>query len=190
MRANTVPQVKGVTLRSAMKALEQLRGKAVCEAAIQRMPPELADGMRYGTILAARWYPISWYRDLHSAIVSATNEGERIIRAVEREAARSDMTGVYSVAFKLLSPQTLINLSSRLFSTYYDTGHAETVDSRKGYVRVRWSGCSGFDRNIWAGLFASCELMLELAGAKNIRLYVRAGGGQEDDFAETEAYWT
>ncbi len=190
MRQSTVPKVKGVTLRSAMQALERLRGKALCEAAIQLMPLELAEGMRYGTILASRWYPVSWYRDLHSAIVSATNEGERIIRMVEREAARSDMTGVYRVAFKLLSPETLINLSSRLFSTYYDTGRAETLDSRKGYVRVRWSGCTGFNRNIWAGLFASCEMMLELAGAKNVRMYVRAGGGQEDDFAETEAYWT
>jgi hypothetical protein len=153
------------------------------------MPPELADGIRYGTILTARWYPISWYRELHAAIVSATNEGERIIRAVEREAARADMTGVYSVAFKLLSPQTLMAISSRLFSTYYDTGRVEMLESRNGYVRTRWSGCTGFNRNIWVGLFASCEMLLELAGAKSVRMHLLAGGG-DDDYAEIEAYWT
>ena len=189
MPARGTPNVKGITLRSAMRALEQLRGKAVSEAATKAMPAELADAVRYGTILASRWYPISWYKDLHSGIVSATNEGDRIIREVEREAARADMTGVYSIAFKLLSPQTLISLSSRLFSTYYDTGSVETVEARKGYVRIRWSGCTGFNRTIWLGIFASCEMMLELAGGKNVRTHVRAGG-QEDDFADAEAYWT
>ena len=184
------PKVKGVTLRSAMRALEHLRGKALCEAATKAMPGEVGDALRYGTILASRWYPISFYRDLHSGIVSATNEGDRIIRELEREAARGDMTGVYSIAFKLLSPQTLISLSSRLFSTYYDTGSVQALDARKGYVRMRWSGCTGFSRTIWVGIFASCEMMLELAGGKNVRMHVRAGGGQDDDFAEAEAYWT
>jgi hypothetical protein len=188
--ARSDPKVKGVTLRSAMRALEHLRGKAVCEAATKAMPTQLAEALRYGTIIASHWYPLGWYRDLQSGIVSATNEGERIIREVEREAARSDMTGVYRVAFKLLSPQKLINLSSRLFSTYYDTGNVETLESRKGYVRIRWSGCTGFSRNIWVGIFASCEMLLELAGAKNIRMHVCSGGGPEDDFAEAEAYWT
>lgn len=75
---------------------------------------------------------------------------------------------------------TLVAASSRLFSTYYDTGRVETLQARTGYVRMRWSGCAGFNRSIWLGLFASCELMLEMAGADAVRLHVRAGGKSED----------
>jgi hypothetical protein len=187
---NGEPKVKGVTLRSALQALERLQGSAAREAAIKAMPAELADAFRYGTIIASRWYPMRWYCDLHSAIVSTTSGSERIIREVERDAARADMTGVYSFAFKLLSPQTLIGLANRLFSTYYDTGTVETLESRKGYVRIRWVGCTGFSRNTWVGIFASCELLLELAGAQHIRVHVRSGGGAGDDWAEAEAYWS
>jgi hypothetical protein len=184
------PKVKGVTLRSAMQALERLRGAAVVQATTDALHGEAAEGFRYGTIIAAGWYPTSWYRELHAAMLRVTGEGEQLIRDVEREAARADMTGVYSLAFKLLSPQVLLSLSSRLFSTYYDTGKVQMLDARKGYARSRWSGCTGFNRSIWVGVFASCELFLELAGAKNVRPHVVAGGGAHDDFAELEAYWT
>ena len=190
MSGNSGPKVKGVTLRSALQALERLRGKAIYDATVAAMPSDLAEAVRYRTIIASKWYPIEWYCAVHAAMMTATHEGERLIRDVERDAARADMTGVYSIAFKLLSPQTLINLSSRLFSTYYDTGSVETLEARKGYVRIRWSGCTGFNRTIWVGIVASCEYMLELAGAKNVRVYLRYGGGDGDDFAEGEAFWT
>jgi hypothetical protein len=177
----TGPKVKGVTIRSLMRSLEQLRGKKVYEAVVNAMPPGLADAVRYGTIIASKWYPLEWYRGIHAAIVSATGEGERIICEIERESARYDMTGIYKVAFKVLSPETLIGISARLFSTYYDTGKLEKVESRKGYVRMRWTGCKGFNRTIWAGMFASCEVMLELAGAKNVRFHTLSGGGEHDD---------
>lgn len=183
------PKVKGVTLRSAAHAFRRIREQHY-DTMLGALPRELADALRYGGIAASKWYPIEWYRALHAGMISATNEGERIIREVERSAARADMTGVYRLVFKLLSPQTLIGLSARLFSTYYDTGRVETIESRSGYVRLRWTGCTGFDRNIWAGVFASSEEMLELAGARSVRIHVLQGGGQGNDFAEAEAFWT
>ena len=188
MSEDETPKVKGITLRSAAQAFQLVRENHYA-AAIDAMPQPLANGLRYGTIAASHWYPLEWYRDLHAAFTSVTKEGERVIREVERQAARADMTGVYRIAFKLLSPQTLISLSSRLFSRYYDTGRVETLESREGYVRLRWTGCSGFNRSIWVGIFASCEELLELAGAKNVRVHVLEGA-QHDDFAEAEAFWT
>jgi hypothetical protein len=181
--------VKGVALRSAAKSFEHLRGSKTFAELLDAAPKQLADELRYGTLAASRWYPIGWYRDLHTAMQKVTGEGERMIREVEREASRSDMTGVYRIAFKLLSPQTLFNMSERLFATYFDTGKVETVESREKYIRVRWSHCTGFSRTVWLGVFASCEVMLELAGAKNVRVHVLSGGGSSDDFAEAEGYW-
>jgi hypothetical protein len=62
-------------------------------------------------------------------------------------------------------------------------------DSRSGYVRATWSGCEGWDENLWAELAGSCEVLLEMAGAKHVRLRVIKGGRTGDNVCEMEAHW-
>lgn len=183
------PQVKGIAVRSALRALEQLRGTPTVEAVITATPKELGTAIRYGTIMASSWYPMEWYREFFAAIVATTGDNDRTVREIGRESARIDMTGVYKAAFKLLSPQALFGLSARLFSNYFDTGSVSIVESRKGFAHARWTGCAGFDRNLWLETFGSCEMYLELAGATHVRLRVLSGGAAADDHAELQAHW-
>ena len=184
------PQVKGIAYRSALRALEHLRGLPAVESAISAMSPELADSIRYGTLIAASWYPIEWYRELFTSVVSTTGNNRGIVHEIGREAARLDMTGIYRAAFKLLSPQSVLGLSARLFSNYYDTGSVVIVGSRSGFAQARWTNCTGFDRNLWGEVFASVEMYLELAGASQVRTHIVSGAGLSDDCAELQAYWT
>jgi hypothetical protein len=184
------PNVKGLAFRSVMRSLEHLRGQETTNAVIDSLPRELREGLRYGTIIASGWYPIDWYRTVLASIVTTTGDGERVVKAIGRESTRLDLTGVYKLVYKLLSPETLLTLTSRMFSNYYDTGKLEAQDARKGHVRMCWSGCKGFDRNMWIELMGSSEMMLKLAGATNIRLHAIAGGGPEDDHFELQGLWT
>lgn len=184
------PQVKGVAFRSIMRCLENLHGEATVGATLQKLPPCIAEGFRYGTITATAWYPIEWYRELFRAIVAATGDSERVVRKLGRESAKFDLGGVYSVAFKLVSPQAVLELSTRLFSNYYDTGTVRIVESRPGFVLAHWSNCVGFDRNLWLEVISACEEYLELAGAKNVRCHVTTGGGSEDTHMDAQAHWT
>lgn len=183
------PQIKGIAIRSALRALERLRGTPAVEAATLAMPKELGSAIRYGTVMASSWYPIEWYRDFFAAIIATTGDNDRILRDIGREAARIDMTGIYKAAFKLLSPQALFGLSTRLFSNYYDTGSVVIVESRKGFAHAKWSNCTGFDRSLWLEIFGSIEMYLELAGATHVRLRVVSGAGATDDHAELQAHW-
>jgi hypothetical protein len=183
-------KIKGIAFRSVLRTFEALKGKAAVDNALAVTSAELGDALRYGTIVASSWYPIEWYRELFAAVVSTTNEGERIVNEIGRESARLDMTGIYKAAFRLLSPQIVFNLSARLFSNYYDTGTVAIVESRKGFVQARWAGCKGFDRNLWVEVLASSEMYLELAGAKNIRMRVQSGAGPTDESAMVQAHWT
>lgn len=183
------PQVKGIAMRSALRALEQLRGSPVVESTVMAMPKELSSAIRYGTLIAASWYPMEWYRDFFSAVVATTGDSERLVREIGRESARLDMMGIYKTAFKLLSPQALFGLSTRLFSNYYDTGAVSIVESRKGYARAKWTNCSGFNRNLWVEIFGSSEMFLELAGATHVRTRLLAGGQNTDDYADLQAHW-
>jgi hypothetical protein len=186
----TVPRAKGLAFRTFLNTLEAIRGKETYNAALTAMPREMVEALRYGKLIASGWYPLDWYNAMLKAIVSTSNEGDRVIREIGREAIRADLKGIYKLVFKVLSPETLYSVSSRIFSSYFDTGKAEPLEIRKGYVRIRWTGCTGFDRQTWIVVFSAGEMLLEFAGASNVRLHVISGAGPNDDHAEVHYRWT
>jgi hypothetical protein len=65
----------------------------------------------------------------------------------------------------------------------------DETESRSDYVHATWTGCEGWDENLWAELAGSCEALLEMAGAKHVGLRVIKGGRTGDDACEMEAHW-
>jgi hypothetical protein len=76
-------------------------------------------------------------------------------------------------------------------------GRLKTVGSRRsetkpapyGVAHGRYKDADGWDENMWAEIRGSLELMLELAGAMDIRVRLLAGGGNNDGYAESEGQW-
>jgi hypothetical protein len=184
------PHVKGVSFRSVLQALEALRGGEVVKNCTAQLPPDLAEAFQYGTILASGWYPIQWYRALLDSVRKSACSGEQFLFQIGRQCMLQDTTGVYRAVFNLLSPQTVIRVTPRLFNNYYDTGKCSVVDATSGYARACWIDCEQFDRNMWCELFGGTEKLLELAGAKHIRTRILAGGGDGDTSAELAGHWT
>jgi hypothetical protein len=184
------PRVKGVAFRTIDLCYERLRGVEARDRARDLMPPELADAFRYFTLLAASWYPISWYRETFRAFRASTNEGPELPREIGRLAARHDMSGVHKqILAKIISPQALLAMSQRVFNTYYDTGRLEIVESRSGYVQARFGNCVGWDQNMWMEFLGSCESLLEIAGARRIETNVLSGALDGNAHALIEARW-
>jgi hypothetical protein len=184
------PNVKGVAFRSIEACYAELRGDGARDRARELMRPELRDLYRSGLVLASSWYPISWYRDAFRAFRTATNDTAELARQIGYQSVKRDMRSVYKMLFaKIVSPQTLLAFSGRLFSNYYDTGSFDVVESRKGYVWVRLHGCVGWDLNMWTEMYGSCVCFLEIAGAKEVRLHIKSGGREGDSTMELEAHW-
>jgi hypothetical protein len=184
------PRVKGVAFRTVDACYFELRGAKLHHKARELMPAELRQAFDSSLILPASWYPISWYRELFRALRAAGNDGLDLPRQIGYQAVKRDMSSTYKMIFvRIISPQTLLSFSGKLFSTYYDTGQFEVLESRKGYVHVRVSGCIGWDINMWTEIYGSCMSMLEIAGAKEVRLRTRSGGHDNDTEMELEAHW-
>lgn len=184
-------QVKGVAFRTVEACFAELRGNAAVDAARALMPTELHNALRYGTLLPASWYPIAWYRETFRALRSQAGAGVDLPRAIGKAAARRDMKGVHKqILAKLVTPQILLGMSGRVFSTYYDTGSFDVLKSERGHVIARCHGCTGWDENMWSELAGSCESLLEIAGAKTVRLRFTKGGGDRDNESELEAHWS
>jgi hypothetical protein len=187
---NKEPRVKGVAFRSIDACYLELRGQVAHSRARALMMADLREAYRQGLILSASWYPISWYRDAFRAFRAASSDGAEVARLIGRLTVRHDMQSVYKQLFlKLVSPQLLLSFSGRLFSTYYDTGTFTIVESRRGYSLARLEGCIGWDANMWTEILGASASMLEVAGAKEVRMHVRSGGRETDQAMDMEAHW-
>jgi uncharacterized protein (TIGR02265 family) len=185
------PRVKGVAFRTVDVCFAELRGDELHARAQKLMSSELADAFGRGLILAASWYPIGWYRETLRAFRAANNEGFELVRQIGYQSVRRDMVGTYKMMFaRILSPQMLLSLAQRIFSTYYDTGESRVIESRRGHCVMRLHQCLGWDANMFQEIHGSSTALLELAGAKDVRIHIRQGGRDNDVDAEYEAVWT
>jgi hypothetical protein len=184
------PRVKGVAFRSVYASLGKLRGAAAQRSVLTEASPELRDGFEYGAIVPGGWYSIDSYKELLCAIRSTTSEGKELIHEIGRQCTRDDMSGVYSMLAKLISPQSLFSLSQRVFSNYYSVGKVVVVESRRGYSHARWSNCHRFDENMWTEILGSCAELLEIGGARNVRARILSGGQDATDEMEATAHWS
>jgi hypothetical protein len=186
----TGPRVKGLAFRTIDLCFCELRGAATRDQARALMQPEVARAYRDGLLLAASWYPIGWYRETFRAFRTATGESQELARAIGKRAVMHDMKSVHKQLFaKIVSPQTLLEMGQRVFKTYYDTGQLHVLESRKGFAKIRLTGCVGWDTNMWFEVSGACEAQLELAGAQHVRMRTLSGAGEHDTAAELEARW-
>jgi hypothetical protein len=184
------PHVKGNAFRTIEQCFTELCGDGARAAALKLLSEPLRGSFEKKLLLASNWYPIGWYRDTFSAYRETQRAGLELPREIGRRGARRDMSAVYKQIFlKMVSPQALLGLSQRLFKSYFDTGLMQITESRSGYVHATWTGCEGWDENLWAELAGSCEALLELAGAQHVRLRVIRGGRTGDDACEMDAHW-
>jgi hypothetical protein len=184
------PHVKGNAFRTIEQCFTELCGDGAREAALGLLSEPLRRNFEQRLLLASNWYPIGWYRETFAAYREAQHAGVELPREIGRRGVRRDLSSVYKQLFlKMVSPQALLGLSQRLFKNYFDTGVMQIKQSRDGYVHATWSNCDGWDENLWAELAGSCEALLEMAGAKHVRLRVIKGGRSGDSACEMEAHW-
>ncbi|MCA9628472.1 MAG: hypothetical protein KC766_12430 [Myxococcales bacterium] len=157
---------------------------------LEQLPEDLAEGLAYGRIITGGWYPIGWLSAMHVAAQDVTGNGRELARKLGYMGSKSYFRGVHKIFISFMDPGFVIGKSPLIFRKYYDTGDAAVVEQNRGNCVLRFTDCKGFDANLWQGLMGACEAVLELSGAKNIRLRAVSGGGDVDEDADVSAYWT
>jgi hypothetical protein len=182
--------VKAIALRRLLENAERELGESAVERIIERLPEELREKVRYGAVLGGGWIPIAWLRLMHKAVREEANAGPELPRRFGRSAAKANFTTVHRAFLRVLSPEFVLSRASRIFGQYVQKGEMRIVESRPGMARAVFSGCAGYDHNIWEATIGQCEGVLELCGAKNIRMRIHSGGRDGDDHLDASAYYT
>jgi hypothetical protein len=183
------PQIKGVGVRGLLTAVNHLYGSDTYLLMINETHAELQRAVRNNAILPSGWYPLWYYRELHRATQVVTKGGPEIARAIGRQATHDDFRGVYRVLTFILSPQSLIRRAPGIFNRYYDTGRLEVPRAIHGSAHARFSGCAGFNRDLWEDTVGGCTGVLEVCGGRNVEIKLISGGQDNDDGCEFEAVW-
>jgi len=183
------PQVKGVVFRAFMRFLREGHGETTTERVLSLLPTDFAEKLRSDTLFTGNWYPLAWYRQLHAAAQQATGQGVELARQKGLTGVTQDLSGIYKIFLRIVSPEFVMGRAAQLFNLYYDTGTMEIVESRRGAARARWRGCAGFDRNVWADVLGGCEAGLAAAGATRLSLRLVSGGRDGDEEMDAEARW-
>jgi hypothetical protein len=181
-------QVKGVAFFGVLEALKDLRGAEVEAAVRAALPGEMGAALRLGTLLTSGWYPISWYRAFYATLVTVNGQGPGVVHELGRRSARRDVTGIYKLVFKVISVQTAFSQASRVARQYFKLGDMiiEPGDHR---ATARYVGFTGFDANIWTDFAAGGEMVMELAGARDLAWKITSGGGDGDDHMHADMTW-
>lgn len=183
-------RAKGICFRSFFFALERLRGDEIVTRTIERLPDEIQEAVVLGKIGANDWHPIAWYRELHRAACAVTKEGFELARLIGFESVRQDFEGPLRALTFVLSPHAVVRRGPRIFRTYYHPGQMYVLEAHPGRLRVHWSGCAGFDGNLWNDVIGGCEAVLRACGARNVDVRVISGAGEHDSRAEVMAWWS
>jgi hypothetical protein len=182
-------EMKGLSLRNYLAVLASLRGERVARDVVGLLSPELRDALRDGMIVPGGWYPVAFKRELHAAGRRVTGE-PRLAWLMGSEMTRRDLHGIYRAFLRIVSPRHVLSLGSLFFGSYF-RGPAMRVDeNRRGYTHVTFTGCHGFDRNMWLDVIGGCEATLEAAGAKYVRMHIEDGGRDGDATSSITASWS
>jgi hypothetical protein len=182
-------EMKGLSLRNYPVVLRELRGAETADRMASFLPADLRAALEARAIAATAWYPVAWKRALHGAGQRATGE-PFLARVMGAEMTRRDLTGIYGAFVRVVSPRYVLHAGARIFGTYLRPGKFRAEELRRGFVRVHFTECRGFDQNMWMDVIGGCEATLQVAGATSVRLHVQAGGRDNDDSCTVNAWWT
>jgi hypothetical protein len=181
--------VKGQSFHAVLQAFEDLRGPAYRQSVLSELPGEVGDALRGRFLLSANFYPVAWYRELFAVGAQLAPGALNFAREVGRTSGERDISGIYKVLFRALSTELVIKQSPRLFRIVYQGGKIEVLEARKGFARVSYSECWGFDRNVWQDAVGGAEACFQATGAQDLSVRIEKGGGDRDATMITQVYW-
>ena len=80
-------------------------------------------------------------------------------------------------------------MASRVFGRYYSQGAVRAIALGRTGAEVRWSGCAGFDENLWNDCWTAATVAVEMCGAQDVRSELIDGGKAGDEHAVVVYRW-
>jgi hypothetical protein len=160
------PSLKGTAFRSTLAAIEKVYGAAALRAVKAALDAPSRAALEH--VLPVSWYPVSLSAALHDAVRREIGFGDwEASRAIGREAARMDYTGVYRVVLRSVQYDTVFERIELAWRGYYSQGTFAWTRPGPGSMRATVSDVRGFNTGMWIACAGRTETLLLLTGARS-----------------------
>ena len=161
---------KGTVFLATMRFLRESFGEDGLGKVLARLSPEERERLE-GSVLPSAWYPVSFLLDLMRATKAEFGASMPDLYArMGRSSADYSLTTVYSMVFKVSSPQWIISRASAVFSSYYDSGKMSVSENGKGSAVLEIADFAEPAPEFCERIRAWCGRVLEHCGAKAVRV--------------------
>ncbi len=182
-------EMKGAAFYSMLEAIEEIDGKEGLSAVLNALPEQLGSALRDRSMSRVGWYPIEEYSLLHDAIQAALGGGDLKARELGRRSTEIDTRGLLRYVLAIPSPALLIKHANRVFGSYIRGGVVTATRRNPGAYDLAFSNMGTASRYILAEWEGGIALLLERAGAKNVRVRRVTQFPDKNGFVMIAATW-
>ena len=162
-------EIKATAVNPTLEYVMYEHGKDVFREVMMKLSEDQYRMFRKKLLVTA-WVPLDDFLDLNRAIVDVLWDGdERMIEVVGRYSADQSFNRFYKILLRFITPDTLMDKASSIFSSMYRPGEQKIEESGKGYCRFSISGMEVKDPVLYYRIKGYAERAAELTGAKNLR---------------------
>jgi hypothetical protein len=188
-RGGAIPKVKGTALVATERFLRERYGDEGLKRVLAALGAEDRGAIETG-LLVSTWYPMELLlRLMRTAKEQLAPADLDFFRNLGRASAEYGLTTVYRIFFKIGSPQFILSKSSRMFSSYYDTGDMQVVSIGPGHAIVELVGFEGGSTEYCERIHGWMGRTMELSGARNLRTVHPLCVHRGDAVCRHEGYW-
>jgi uncharacterized protein (TIGR02265 family) len=178
--ATSGPEAKGSGFNSVTTVLRDMLGAAGFAAMTQKLQPATETLIKTPP-LPVQWIPCDCYGDLITTALAHSFGGdqEQIVE-MGRRAFRHDLSTMYRMFIKLLTPRHVIERAARLWLTYNrNNGQLRAVQTGDHRCEVVYEGVSAVYPGFWAYQRGCIMAAVQATGYKTATVNLTRGGGRD-----------
>jgi hypothetical protein len=178
--------VKGTSLVSTVRYIQETHGQTGLKQVFAGLSPAERDLAEAG-FLTSSWYPLDLLMKL--TLLGKEQFGPKLPKALGKASADYALSRVYKIFFRVGSPQFIISRATAVYKNYYERGEMKAVVAEKGHAVVELSGIPSQAPEFCERLIGWQERMLELSGAKDVKVVHDLCLGRGDAVCRFEGWW-
>lgn len=187
--SNGMGNVRGSSFTAVIRYIRQEFGDSAFEKILQGFSEDDRK-MLAGKFNSLGWYPMKTLADLIAAADKVCGQGDyQVAYQSGRRAAEDMFGGLYRMFLEIGNPETIVGRAPFAWKIIHDVGNFELEVARANCVKVRLTEFETSHKAHCRHLAGYCEKVLELSGAKNVKVKETQCFCEGADYCEFEATW-
>jgi hypothetical protein len=183
-------KIKGSMLVNRLKFIDERGNPEKKQKVISLLSPEFQKEVLKG-ILAVTWYPLDYVTQIVKAIDQVLGKGDMgLYEDIGYHSAAQAARGIYSLFFKLGSPEFIMNKAPTLWRQLMDNGecYVQFLGNKKLIIGIRGMEMK-MSIEVFLGLKGWTCALLEKSGAKNVKVGILKYPADDLFGGELSATW-